>query len=223
MSEAVHSIDLLPESIRERNRAAARAARTVAVIVAVVAVVGAVSLQARVSRTNAVRSLTVVQRHADQVLKSEAQAARLRTQLRGMDEWEARYRALAYPVDASAIIATVTARMPKGTSLDRLDLDAGARRQQRTARSRGPAGERTPRTITVELSGFAPSDAEVASFIKSLKEVQAFRAVSLDFSRTRLVRETPAREFRLSFRVPLDEPMELRWADATMAAAEEIE
>ena len=58
--------------------------------------------------------------------------------------------------------------------------------------------------ISGRLSGFAESDERIASFVSSLQLEEPFGSVSMDFSRSRTVREKRARGFRISFHIDLD-------------------
>ena len=91
---------------------------------------------------------------------------------------------------------------------DRSELGAGGRRSGGSARSRvvdDETGPR-PRVLTGEVSGFAATDADIAEIVARMESRALYEHVSLDFSRTLVVRERGAREFRISFLIDLDVP-----------------
>ena len=61
-------------------------------------------------------------------------------------------------------------------------------------------------SISGRMSGFAKSDERIASFVSALQMEDPFSNVSMDFSRSRTVREMRARGFRISFQINLDQP-----------------
>jgi hypothetical protein len=218
-----HPIDLLPTSIRLRNQAGARAGRYLAILVAAVALVIVLATHSRFQLNHAETVLHRTEIEADQVLEAEERASGLRRALKAGNEAMKNYRQLAHPLDVSAVIATVVNQMPEGATLDRIDLDAGARRIIRSARSKGPVDldEVPRRMLTAEIAGFALSDLQVAEIVATLESIEPLRDVSLDFSRTRAVRGRAAREFRLSFRIDLDADYEVDELNRPLAAAEE--
>ncbi|UCD74984.1 MAG: hypothetical protein JSV91_14500 [Phycisphaerales bacterium] len=216
-----HQIDLLPTSIRIRNQAGVRAGRYLASLIATFALVVIVVTHSRIQLGHIRNVLGQTEMEANQVLKAEARACELRQTLKAGNEAIAHYRELAHPLEISSVIATVVNQLPEGASLDRIDLDAGVRRILRSARSKGTVDldQASRRMLTAELAGFALSDLQVAGLVVDLEGIQPFRDVSLDFSRTRAVRERSAREFRLSFRVDFEESYEVVERARSLAAA----
>lgn len=203
-----HSIDLLPDQIRARSRAGVVAGWYIGAIMAVVVLVAVTATHARIRLSYAHDQLHEAEQRASLVVADEAQASRLRAQLRETRQFIERYEHTALPLDMSQVLATVVNDLPVNVTLDRIDLVAGVRRTGRSARSRG-AGDETgprPRVLTGELRGFAATDADVAEIVARLESRALYEHVSLDFSRTRVVRERGAREFRISFLIDLDVP-----------------
>jgi hypothetical protein len=215
-----HPIDLLPESIRVRSQAGARTGRfvTAAIVTSLVLIV--LTTHSRLALSRARAEYQTARNHADLVLATEKRAMELRQQIAEIQIEIEGYDRIALPLDVSAVIATLTNCMPAGMTLDRVDLEAGAYRVIRSPRSKGrdEPQEAPPRMLSGEVSGFAPTDREIAEFVAYLSETSPFESVSLDFSRTRVVRQRSAREFRLSFRIDLEVPyvVELReiWREA---------
>jgi hypothetical protein len=70
-----------------------------------------------------------------------------------------------------------------------------------------------PRVLTGEISGFAANDQHIAELVSALESTAPFQNVSLDFSRSRRVNDRDAREFRLSFRIDLDDTYQVTHLD----------
>jgi hypothetical protein len=206
-----HPIDLLPASIRARSQAGLRTGRYVASATIAVVLIVVASTHSRLALTRAQAELAVATEEADLVLATEARANEISALIDETHEYIDRYQQLSLPLETSSVLATLVNGMPSGMTLDRIDIDAGARRNNRSARSRGSAllEETPPRVLTAELSGFAPDDKDIAEFVSWLDEIEPFRDVSLDFSRTRDVNGHVAREFRLSFAIDLEVPYEV--------------
>ena len=206
-----HPIDLIPQTIRVQSQAGVRTGRYVASVTTAVLLIVVAATHTRISLNRARAEFTQARDQADLVLSTEEKANDLREQLNASNEYIDRYQKIAMPLEVSSVIAAAISAIPPGLTLDRLDLDAGARRIMRSPRSKGAINpdQRLPRVLTGELSGFAPDDESIAEYIAVLEQIEPLRNVSLDYSRTRSVRERPAREFRLSFRVDLDVPYEV--------------
>ncbi|MEE8153895.1 MAG: hypothetical protein V3T53_02925 [Phycisphaerales bacterium] len=203
-----HSIDLLPDQIRARSRAGVVAGWYVVAIMAVVVLLAVTATHARFRLSHAREQLNVAEQRASLVIAGESQASALRAQLLETRHFIERYERTALPLDMSQVLATVVNDLPVNVTLDRIDLAAGVRHTGRSARSRG-AGDETgprPRVLTGELRGFAATDADIAEIVARMESRALYERVSLDFSRTRIVRERGAREFRISFLIDLDVP-----------------
>ena len=203
-----HSIDLLPEKIRVRSQSRVVAGRYISVIVAVVALLAIGATHSRVRLAGARQQLEKAQQRAELVIASEAEASALRAELRQRQQFTQRYEHIALPLEMSQVLATVVNELPVNMTLDHLNLVVEAPRSARSARSRSTGNEKgpLPRVLSGELRGFAATDADVAEIVTRLESRSLFEQVSLDFSRTRSVRERIAREFRVSFRINLDRP-----------------
>ncbi len=203
-----HSIDLLPDQIRARGRASVVAGWYGGAIMAVVVLLAVTAIHARFRLRHAREQLNEAEQRASLVIAAEAQAGALRAQLRETRQFIERYERTALPLEMSRVLATVVNDLPVNVTLDRIDLVAGVRHTGRSARSRG-AGDETglrPRVLTGELRGFAATDADIAEIVARMESRALYEHVSLDFSRTRVVRERGAREFRISFLIDLDVP-----------------
>ncbi|MHC4220090.1 MAG: PilN domain-containing protein [Planctomycetota bacterium] len=199
-------IDLLPDAIRARSQAGIVAGRYVAAMLIAVVLLGLTATHSRLMLDLARDRLRVAEGQADIVLAAEAKAAQLRRSLDETRNYIHRYERIALPIEISRVIATIINELPASATLDRIDLHAGVRQRNRNARGRGGprSDDSLPRTLTGELSGFAATDQDVAGVVANLEGLGLFDQVSLDFSRTRTVRERTARDFRISFRADLD-------------------
>ncbi len=206
-----HSIDLLPDQIRARGRAGVVAGWYVAAVMAVVVLLAVTATHARFRLSHAREQLNEAEQRTLLVVAAETQASALRAQLLKTRQFIERYERTALPLDMSQVLATVVNDLPVNVTLDRIDLVAGVRRTGRSARSRGAGDEAgpLPRVLTGELRGFAATDADIAEIVARMESRALYERVSLDFSRTRVVRERGAREFRISFLIDLDVPYRL--------------
>ncbi|MHC4429365.1 MAG: PilN domain-containing protein [Planctomycetota bacterium] len=201
-----HQVDLLPDAIRARSQAGVVAGRYVAALLIGVVLLGLTATHSRLMLDLARDRLRVAEDQADIVLSAEAKAASLRRSLNDTRDYIRRYERIALPLEISRVIATIVNELPASATIDRLDLHAGTRQRSRTTRGRGTPrpDDPLPRVLTGELSGFAATDEDVAELVASLERLGLFDEVSLDFSRTRTVRQRNAREFRISYRADLD-------------------
>jgi hypothetical protein len=208
MSERQHSIDLMPASIRARGQAGLRIGQFTAFAVISMTATIAVATHSKIALSTAQERLFDASSKAEQVFATEAREAELRHELDAIQGFTRLYERLAFPLSVSDVLATVVNSLPESVTLDQIDLDAGSRVIGRTPRSRGveknSTDDTSPRMLTAEVSGFAENDQQIAELVNRLEAMQPFEGVSLDFSRGRRVNDRDAREFRLSFRISLD-------------------
>jgi hypothetical protein len=200
------AIDLLPPEIHARNAAGLVMARCIFATIVVALMLVLTITHSQIVKQRARESLRLVMSQADLVRAAEIKESKLKDQLESARKAIDEYRAIALPVDVSRILATVVNLLPHSVTLEGIEIECGDRRVGRTARTPldARAQEPTPRVLSGELSGFAASDQDIADLVARLKKSPPFDGVSLDFTRSRVVRDRGAREFRLSFRVDLD-------------------
>ncbi len=219
-----HSIDLLPDSIRLRCQARVRTGQTIGAFAAVIGSLVLIISYGKFEVTQSQRELGLMREQANIVLGMEERALELGTSYKEANEYLSLYQSVAPPVDVSSVLATIINELPESVSLDRIDIDAGARVRIRTSRSRGAPSSSddgpAPRMLNCEIAGFAASDEQVAEIVDRLRAQEPFDRVSLDFSRSRMVRETSAREFRLSCRIDLEQLYEVSPQESVVATAE---
>lgn len=199
-------INLLPESIRQRCEAGAKTGRLITALVCGVLLVVVLATHARFQLERVRASYRAAEEAAAEAHSAEQQYAVLSAELDTLEKHIRAYERLALPLNISSVLATIINELPGSVTLESFALEAGERRTVRVSRNASEDTDEVPRVIVGELSGFAVSDHEIAELVSRLGEVPAFESVTMDFSRTRQVRENPAREFRLSFRIDLNVP-----------------
>ena len=139
---------------------------------------------------SAVEKLVKTQARANSALEIEVDATSLERQKAMLESFVVRYKKENTVFPMGDLVATITNMIPKEMTLEELSLDI--------VHSEFGNG------ISGRLSGFAESDERIASFVSSMQAEEPFDTVSMDFSRSRIVREQRARGFRISFRIDLD-------------------
>jgi hypothetical protein len=208
----------MPDSVRARSQAGLRMGQFVALAVTTMTLTIVAATHSKLTLSAAQERLFATAGDAEQVFATEARAAELRHELQSIQGFTQLYERLAFPLEVSAVLTTIVQSLPECVTLDQLDLDAGARVISRSSRSRGAEriDETPPRVLTGELSGFAPDDQSVTEIVSRLEATPPFEHVSLDFSRGRIVNERDAREFRLSFRINLENRYDVTYADESL-------
>ncbi|MBN2130467.1 MAG: PilN domain-containing protein [Sedimentisphaerales bacterium] len=127
-------------------------------------------------------------------------------------------------VPRSLLIATVTNNLPAGVSLRSLELDSKEVKPVRATPDRRasttkkkvvsksqPAEEPAPESpeptrweTSMEIIGVAPSDLQVAEFVRRLHRSTLFKEVGLVFSEEEIVEEESLRHFKLAIRLDPD-------------------
>lgn len=220
-----HIVNLLPQPIVERSLAGLRTGRLILVTVMSLLVLMAAITTTRLELRRGRHELAATKTRADHVLEIERKAELLRTRRAALHRALSEYHQVSFPVNMSEVLGTVINALPPSATLDRIDMHAGARRVTMSPRSRGrdDAADRgvAPRQLMCEISGFAASDEHIAELVDRLAGRAPFQSVGLDFSRTRTVRNRPAREFRISFRIDLDRRYERQAPDAVATVTDD--
>jgi Tfp pilus assembly protein PilN len=215
MNTVQHSIDLMPASIRERSQAGVRLGQFMAMAIAALTLTVAVATHSRMKLGTAQDRLFEIASQTERVFVAEARAAELRHQRDAIDSYTQLYRRLSYPLAMGDVLATIVSMLPESVTLDQVDLNAGTRSLGAGARSRGveTQTQTPPRMLIGEIAGFAANDQHIAELVAALERTPPFTNVSLDFSRGRRVHDRDAREFRLSFRISLDQRYQVTHVD----------
>lgn len=226
-AQVQHPLDLLPGSIRARSLAGLRTGRLVGASLLAIIVLVVLTTHSRIFLNRARANLETAQGQANVVLAGDAQAKELRSELHRIRQSIARYRRISVPLETSRVLASLINALPPSVTLERISLEVGAHRRAGSSRRNKPANDRgkgrpVGRSLAGTVAGFAATDQEIAELVAAIGAIPPFRDVSLDFSRTRSVRDKSAREFRLSFWIDLDRPYEVVDMPKTAAAPEEL-
>jgi len=202
----------MPPAIRARSQAGLRMGQFLAFAVVMMTLTIAAATHSKLMVSKAQDQLFETSQQAEQVFAIEARTSELRHELESVQQFANRYERLAFPLQVSDVLASVVNLLPDSVTLDEVNLDAGARVIGRGPRSQGVAStavgagaDDPPRLLIGEVSGFAADDQQIAELVSALETTPPFENVSLDFSRSRRVNDRDAREFRLSFRIDLDD------------------
>ncbi|MAB82318.1 MAG: hypothetical protein CMJ24_02640 [Phycisphaerae bacterium] len=213
-----HQINLITPRMLERTRAGRRTRRVVAICATLV---GAMLLTATHARLEVEQAKT---RHesttirADRALNLERSLTNIDERMQDVHSFMEEYREVAIPLDATRLIATLTRSLPPSITLVELELNyddgTGSRRHVEGA-------ARGPRRMVGEIAGIASSDGDIATLVQLIGSRDPFAEVNLDYSRSRSVRDRPARDFRLSFVVDMDHAFEVNVVSVDAVAAGE--
>ncbi len=185
-------MNLLPEQYVERSKNKARSNRVSVAIIVVLCAIGLVATHSRLSMNASVKNLIATQVRANSAVELEVDASSLEIKMAKLESFMKRYENEKTVFQMGELFATIANMVPDEMTLEELSLDI-----IKTETGNGISGR---------LAGFAESDERIASFVSSLQQAEPFGAVSMDFSRSRTVREKRARGFRISFHIDLDKP-----------------
>ena len=132
---------------------------------------------------------------ANSAVELEVDASSLELKKQKLESFVKRYDNENAVFPMGDLVATIANMIPDEMTLEELSLDI-----IQTEAGNGISGR---------LAGFAESDERIASFVFSLQQTDPFGAVSMDFSRSRTIREKRARGFRISFYIDLDKSWDL--------------
>ncbi len=204
------TINLLPENYLQR-RFQSRA--NVICLILFVVVISGVICAAAVSKRSTARTLAI----RDRVNASYAEAAKLISQMHKLEAQKVEMlrkaeltASLVERVPRSTLLAVVTNALPDGASLQTLGLQT-----QRLIKRAEPAesGKQTgsklktkPRktpsasdqtTVSLEITGLAATDVQVARFIANLARNPLTASVDLVYSEQKMVKDVTVREFQI--------------------------
>ena len=183
-------MNLLPEQYVERSKNKARSSRVAVSIIVTLCAIAAVATHSRLAMNTAVETLVTTQARANSAVELEVDATSLELKIARLESFITRYNNEKIIFPMSDLIATISNMIPDEMTLEEMSLDI-----INTEAGNGISGR---------LSGFAESDERIASFVSSLQREEPFSSVSMDFSRSRTIREQRARGFRISFHIDLN-------------------
>lgn len=185
-------MNLLPEQYVQRSKRKARSNRVAIAIITTLCVIAVFATHSRLAMNASVEKLVTTQARANSALELEVDATSLELKKAKLESFIQRYEKEKIIFPMSDLVATISNMIPDEMTLEELSLD--------TIRTENG------NSISGRMSGFAKSDERIASFVSALQMEEPFSNVSMDFSRSRTVREMRARGFRISFQINLDQP-----------------
>ena len=188
-------MNLLPKQYIERSKNKARSNRVAISIIVTLCTIAAFATHSRLAMNASVEKLVTTQASANNALELEVDATSLEIKKARLESFVSRYNYEKTVFPMGDLVATIANMLPVELTLEELSLDI--------------VKNETGNGISGRLSGFASSDDKIASFVSSLQDEEPFDAVSMDFSRSRTVRDQRARGFRISFHINLDHTWEV--------------
>ena len=188
-------MNLLPEQYIERSKNKARSNRVAISIIVTLCTIAAFATHSRLAMNASVEKLVTTQASANNALELEVDATSLEIKKARLESFVSRYNYEKTVFPMGDLVATIANMLPVELTLEELSLDI--------------VKNETGNGISGRLSGFASIDDKIASFVSSLQDEEPFDAVSMDFSRSRTVRDQRARGFRISFHINLDHTWEV--------------
>jgi cell division protein FtsB len=188
-------MNLLPENYIERSKNRVRSSRVAIIIIVSLASVVAVATHSRIAVNSATEKLIVAQARANGAIEVEADAATLEIKKQKLETFVKKYQETELPFAVSDIIATITNALPEDITVEELSFDVLE------------TGDN--RMITGYIAGFGSSDESIALVVSKFQSKPPFEDVTMDFSRSRTVRDIRARGFRMSFSIHLSNEWEI--------------
>jgi len=144
---------------------------------------------------SAVEHLVVAQSRANSALALEVDATSLELRKARLEAFIERYNNEKVVFSMGDIVATLTNMLPASMTLEDISLDI-----VQTEDGKGISGR---------IGGFAATDETIASLVSVLQDQEPFSSVSMDFSKSKIVRGVRARSFRVSFLIDLESDWEI--------------
>jgi hypothetical protein len=189
-------IDLMPAASRARLRSKTAARRVAVLFISTGAVALTVSLGLHLAAAARRVELTRLQKetkvHADIAGQLEALRKDATHELASLR----RFARAANPVSLCDLVSIVADIMPDGVSLTSLSVSP---RIERTARGVG----RMVGTLNIEMSGLAPTDLEVATFVAGLESNTLFGRVTIERAKAIALAGQEGRDFAVTCEVDL--------------------
>ena len=192
-----HPINLITDVMLERSRAGVRTSRLVLTGLALTMCMILTATHSRILLDGNEQEHASTSARAEMALELDKTVRSLESQQLELKRFMDDYHAVALPLDATRIIATLVDSLPASVTLTEFDLryDAGSRQQD-------PSDPGT-RYLSGSMAGIAASDADVAALVHGLGLREPFESVQLEYSRSQVIRDLPAREFSLTFMIDL--------------------
>ena len=182
-------MNLLPEQYIKRSQIHALSNMLTIGIIVTLCIVTVVILHSRLLLDSSTTRFFNAQAEADDALELEIDASSLESRKKILDTFFERYQKYENVFPMADLVATISNLIPDAMTLEELSLDI--------------IKTKTGKGISGRLAGFALSDETIALIVNALSEQELFESVSMDFSRSRDVRDSRVRGFRISFYIDL--------------------
>ena len=210
-------IDLMPVESRRRLARRTQRRRWVIAYTSTAATVALVAIGLQVRAASARAELDILLRQVELDNDQARRIESLRTEHDRVAASIERHNALAWPVEITDLLGVIAEAMPPSVALSGLTItpvlerDRGAQSGETIA---------SISSITIELTGVAPSDLDIASLISGLETRSLFDRVAIDHSRSATIRGVEAREFGVTCQVNFHSRGERRIRPASASAQE---
>jgi Tfp pilus assembly protein PilN len=206
----MRELEFLPAWYGDLHRHRRRLRLQVWLTVAVISALATWLMLVDRNRRNAEGVVAVLQgqlAQTDSQLKEMDRLTHLEAELRVQEQIQAK---LGAHVEAARLIGTLGQIMPASMSLASLGFEVEETPQQLSAMARAalkdPNNVPMDRRLRIKLTGVAPTDVDIASFITELNKVPFFDRVSMQYAKDRRQQGYVMREFELTFSISLDAP-----------------
>jgi len=192
-----HPVNLITETMLERTRAGMRTSRLIVIGLSLTMCMILTATHSRMVLDGNEQEHASTSAKAEMALELDQTARSLESEQRELKQFMDDYHAVALPLDATRIIATLVDTLPSSVTLTEFDLRYDAHSAQQGSDEQGE------RYLAGTMAGIAASDSDVAALVHGLGVREPFESVQLEYSRSQVIRNLPAREFSLSFTIDL--------------------
>jgi Tfp pilus assembly protein PilN len=211
-SSSVNDINFLPDRFLREQKRKSRVWREAGLVAAVAFVLVAWYGVMHGQVAGAERLLQARQDELAAANQQTTEMVRLQQEYTRLSHQSQIQERLCLPVAYTQVIAALSKLMPASLTMTRLAMTSEspgptvAPRKSGTAsaKSTAPPAPQPARSMMLEVTGFSPTDMDVANFVGRLSDYPLFANVKMRYSRTHRVDEAPARQFRIELEVPLD-------------------
>lgn len=209
------AMDLMPAACRSRLRGRSASRRWMAAYISIasVGVLGVLGL--RVAGAAASGKLRMLERDAERNADFAREAQSLDTRIQRVASQIDQRSRIAWPIPLSDVLALIADALPEPVALTSLVVTPRLEAQAPPSASGTSAGgapngspvaaalPQTPVGITVEMTGLAPTDQEVAGLLAGLEDRGLFQRVTMDHARSAPLGAMTVREFGLTCEIDL--------------------
>jgi cell division protein FtsB len=197
-------MNLLPDQYVQRSNNRIRSSRVAIIIIVTLVAIVAIATHSRIAINNATEQLVVAQARANGAIEVESDASTLVLQKEELEKFVKKYNEIVLPFAMGELVATITNALPENITVEELSLDV--------LESKGR------KIIAGHISGFGSSDESITEVVSNFQSTSPFQNVTMDFSRSRIVRGLRARGFRMSFSIDLSDKWEVHPTIADVGA-----